>query len=270
MSKGWDQKMFDIPNNVRQGIDLDTITSLNRISKNGLQQNTHWKSNQSSAAVQQRPVQNNTGLRQPNNNVKWTHTEQNESSLILKKGQKVKLEVPENRCLDLIDIGFGWSLEPNGKGYDLDVEAFLLGDNGKVIGDDWFVFYNQKLSPDGSVTYHGDGKMREGSSDIETIQIKLSRVDSKVDRIVFIVTINEALENGYNFSNVSDVYIRVVDKSLNKELIRFYLTDYYATVCSMVVGELYKYNNQWKFSAIGNGMAQDLSELCMIYGVDVG
>ena len=62
--------MFDIPNNVRQGVDLDTITSLNRISKNGVQQNTHWKSNQSSAAVQQRPVQNNTGLRQPNNNVK--------------------------------------------------------------------------------------------------------------------------------------------------------------------------------------------------------
>ena len=88
-------------------------------------------------------------------------------------------------------------------------------------------------------------------------------------KIVFIVTINEALERGYNFSNVSNAYVRIVDKITNQELIRFNLTEYYATVCSMVVGELYKHNGEWKFNAVGNGTAQDLTGLCMSYGVNV-
>ena len=195
--------------------------------------------------------------------------QQTGKGVVVKKGQKVKLSSPNNGRLDLIEVGLGWDLGPNGQGYDLDVEAFLLGENGKVLGDEWFVFYNQNVSPDGSVVCGIDNTSGAGFGDDESIRIQLSKVHPNVAKIVFIVTINEALERGYNFSNVSNAYVRIVDKITNQELIRFNLTEYYATVCSMVVGELYKHNGEWKFNAVGNGTAQDLTGLCMSYGVNV-
>lgn len=188
--------------------------------------------------------------------------------VIIKKGQKTSLS-QMNPSLDLIEVGLGWDLGPNGQAYDLDVEAFILGANGKVIGDDWFVFYNQPISPDGSIRLLGDSTTGAGAGDDEIIQLKLSQVNAQVQKIAFIVTINDAKENGYNFSNVTNAYVRIVDKSTNKELIKFQLTEYYNTVCSMVVGELYKHNGQWKFSPIGDGTGDDLIGLCARYGVNV-
>ncbi len=190
------------------------------------------------------------------------------NGVILKKGQKTSLS-KMNPNLDLIEVGLGWDLGPNGQGYDLDVEAFLLGANGKVIGDDWFVFYNQPSSPDGSVRLIADSTTGAGAGDDEIIQVRLSQVNNSIAKIVFIVTINDAKENGYNFSNVTNAYVRIVDKSTGKELIRFNLTEYYNTVCSMMVGEVYKHNNEWKFSPIGDGTGDDLEGLCIRYGVNI-
>lgn len=189
--------------------------------------------------------------------------------VILKKGQKVDLSKMSNN-LDLIDVGLGWDLGPGGQAYDLDVEAFLLGANGRVVGDDWFVFYNQPMSPDGAVKCNGDNKTGQGAGDDETITVRLSQLNQQVQKIVFVVTINEAKERGYNFSNVANAYVRIVDKGTNKELVRFNLTEYYSNVCSMMVGELYKHNGTYKFNPIGDGTGDDLMGLCMRYGVNVG
>lgn len=188
--------------------------------------------------------------------------------VILAKGQKVSLS-KMNPNLNEIFVGLGWDIGPNGQGYDLDSEAFILGANGKVLGDDWFVFYNQPASPDGSVTHSGDNKTGDGVGDDEVINIRLSQLNPNADKIVFVVSINEALEKGYNFSNVCNAYVRVVDKSTNKELVKFNLTDYYKEVTSMIVGELYKKGGEWRFNPVGNGVAKDLLGLCEMYGVNV-
>ena len=190
------------------------------------------------------------------------------TGVTLRKGQKVALN---NMCqgLDFIQVGLGWDLGPNGQGYDLDVEAFLLDNADRVIGDDWFVFYNQPESPDGSVRLLGDSTNGAGAGDDEIIQIQLSKVNPAVQKILFIVSINEAKQYGYNFSNVANAYVRIVDVRSNTELARFQLTDYYSNVNSMMVGELYRYNGQWKFNSIGDGVSADLLDLCVRYGVNV-
>ena len=68
---------------------------------------------------------------------------------------------------------------------------------------------------------------------------------------------------------VANAYVRVVDKTTGQELNKFILTDYYANVTSMVVGELYRHNGVWKFNAVGDGVAKDLAGLCAMYGVNV-
>lgn len=115
----------------------------------------------------------------------------------------------------------------------------------------------------------GDNTTGAGAGDDEIIQVRLSQVNANVAKLLFIVTINEAKERGYNFSNVQNAYVRIVDKSTNKELVRFNLTDYYNTVCSMMVGEVYRHNGEWKFSPIGDGTQDDLEGLCRRYGVNI-
>ena len=190
------------------------------------------------------------------------------NGVILQKGQKTSLS---KMCpgLDLIHVGIGWDLGPNGQSYDLDVEAFMLGANGKVIGDDWFVFYNQPDSPDGSVRLLASSTDGAGDGDDEIIQVQLSKVNSAVSKIVFIISINDAKVYGYNFSNIANAYVRVVDMKTGKEITRFQLTDYYENVNSMMVGEVYLHNGEWKFNAIGNGVSADLADLCIRYGVNL-
>ena len=51
------------------------------------------------------------------------------------KGQKVPLTFSSNK----IKVNFGWNV--NNAACDVDVSAFLLAGSGKVVGDDFFVFY---------------------------------------------------------------------------------------------------------------------------------
>ena len=177
----------------------------------------------------------------------------------VQKGQKVALF--SNTTSPYIDILLGWNVK-NPK-CDVDVSAFLLSDNGKVLGDSWFVFYGQTTSPDNSVTFNVCN-----NTDREKIHIDLTKLNNSVKKIVFVLTINDALINNLNFGMLEDAYIRIIDNN-GKELVSFLMSDYYSNVISMMIGEIYIHNGTWKFSAIGNGVARDLEGLCNLYGVEV-
>ena len=176
----------------------------------------------------------------------------------VQKGQKIMLATG---APDAVDACFGWNVTD--ARCDVDVSAFLLGADGKVIGDSWFVFYGQTLSPDQSTKFV-DGV----STDREMIQINFRQLNTQVQKIVFVLTINDALKNRLHFGMLKDAYVRIIDKS-GSELVSFMMTEYYNNVISMMIGELYQHNGAWKFNAIGNGVAKDLAGLCELYGVQV-
>lgn len=189
----------------------------------------------------------------------------NGNGVRLKKGQKVNL-AGTGVTLSNIQVCLGWDLV--NQACDLDASAFMLGADNRIIGDDWFVFYGQTSSPDGSVTHSGDSQ-GEGAGDDEIISINLLGVNPACKKITFVVTIDEALQKGLNFSMVANAYVRVVNQATGEELVHFALTDYYANVTAMVVGEVYNHNGTWKFNAVGDGVAKDLAGLCTMYGVNV-
>jgi len=222
-------------------------------------QNQGYQNNfQQPAQAQNRPIQNSQPVA-PKQRPQGT-------GVHLKKGQKTSLS-QMNPNLSEIQVCLGWDIL--NQACDLDASAFMLGANDKVIGDDWFVFYGQPTSPDGSIVHMGDSTNGAAVGDDEVINVNLKKLNPNVQKIVFIVTINEALEKRLNFSMVSNAYVRVLDKSTGKELVKFMLTDYFATVTSMVVGEVYNKGGQWRFNPVGNGYAEDLAGLCGVYGVNV-
>ncbi|MDO4633487.1 MAG: TerD family protein [Eubacteriales bacterium] len=176
------------------------------------------------------------------------------------KGQRVSLA--DAASLHRIRVNLGWNVL--NAACDVDVSAFLLNSAGKVIGDDWFVFYGQTNSPDNSTIFS-----EAPAPDREAITIDLDRLNPAVAKIVFVLTINEALEKRLNFSMLKDAYIRIMDAQSSSELVSFLMSDYYANVTSMMIGELYLNKGVWKFNAIGNGVARDLAGLCELYGVQV-
>ena len=178
----------------------------------------------------------------------------------LRKGEKFSLE--SGGALTKVKACLGWNVTNNA--CDVDVSAFLLDESGRVLGDDWFVFYGQEISPDGSTVFSADS-----NTDRETISIDFHRLNSKVQKIVFVLTINEALEKRLNFSMLKDAYIRIIDQTSGRELAGFQMDEYYSNVTSMMIGEIYKHKEIWKFNAIGNGVAKDLAGLCALYGVQV-
>ncbi len=182
------------------------------------------------------------------------------SKINLQKGQKINLSAISPNIKN-IKIKLGWQTNCS---IDINAEAFLINSQDKIVGDDWFVFYNQDISPDGSVKLKPRNNPKE-----EIFEIFLSKLNTLVNKIVFVLTINEALEKRQNFSQVANAYIEIKDTQTNTELVRFDLTDYYSNVVSMMVGEIYKKNNQWRFNAIGNGIGDDLLGLCKFYGVEV-
>lgn len=188
----------------------------------------------------------------------------------LKKGQKADL-TKGNPGLSRIVAGLGWDVNKydGGADFDLDAAAFLLGADGKVASDADFIYYGNLKHSSGAVEHLGDNLTGAGDGDDEQIKVDLGAVPASIEKIDFTVTIYEADERGQNFGQVSNAFIRIVDESTNTELMRFDLGEDFSIETSIVVGELYRHNGEWKFNAIGSGFGGGLEALCRNYGVNV-
>ncbi len=186
----------------------------------------------------------------------------------LAKGGNVSLS-KEAPNLRQVQIGLGWQARTTtGADFDLDASA-LLCSGSRVLGDEYFVFYNNLKSPDGSVEHTGDELVGGSGGDDETILVDLTMVPERVDRVVFPVSIYDAEARSQTFGQVSNAYIRVVNQADGREIARYDLTEDASTETAMIFGELYRYNGEWKFRAVGQGYASGLRGIALDFGVNV-
>lgn len=173
----------------------------------------------------------------------------------LQKGQKIELGLTK------MTIGLGW--DPNegtGHAFDLDASAIIIDSDRKLVGDEYFVFYNNLNSPDGALQHTGDdpdGKSSDGDDD-EAIIIDLEKVDPRVEEILFVVTIEDFERRKQNFGMVRNSYIRVVDNHSHQEIAKYELDEDFSIETGVEFGRLYKRNGSWKFEASGIGYRADL------------
>lgn len=182
----------------------------------------------------------------------------------LEKGQRISMD----KGLTLVGVGLGW--DPNeGTGYDfdLDASAFMLGTSGKIPSDEYFVFYNNQKSPDGSVESTGDdltGGNSDGGDD-ETLNVDLAKVGAQIQEIIFTATIYKAEERRQNFGQVRNSYIRIYDAISNTEIARYDLDEDFSIETAVEFGRLYRHNGAWKFEAMGIGNKGGLQALVNKY-----
>lgn len=192
-------------------------------------------------------------------------------SISLSKGQRINLSKEFGSELNNVQIGLGWDTNryDGGQDFDLDSSAFLLDANGRTNGLPTFIFYGNTTGGNGSIVHSGDNRTGSGQGDDEVIEVSLSNVPFEVEKIAVAVTIHEAEARNQNFGQVSNAYVRIVDKDSGAELVRFDLEEDFSTETAVVVAELYKKDGQWRFSAVGSGYSGGLQALATSYGLDV-
>nr|WP_314288231.1 TerD family protein [uncultured Capnocytophaga sp.] len=174
----------------------------------------------------------------------------------LQKGQRIDIG------LQNLTIGLGW--DPNqGTGYDfdLDASAFMIDAQRLIPSEPFFVFYGNTDSPDGALHHTGDDPTGGNSADgdDESIQVDLSKIDPRINEILFVVTIHDALNRKQNYGQVRNSYIRIVDNTNGQEVAKYELGEDFSIETAVEFGRLYKHNDKWKFEASGIGYKEDLA-----------
>ena len=197
----------------------------------------------------------------------------------LSKGGNVSLS-KEEPGLEEITIGLGWEARgTDGAPFDLDASLFGLGANNKVraagpnpndVTEDLsdFCFYKNLELFDGAVKHTGDNRDGQGDDDDEQIDVILGRIPQDVTKLAVVVTIANAKKLNLNFGSVTDAFVRVVNKKTGREIVRYDLSEDAAGKTAIIVGEVYRYNGEWKFRAVTEGFADGLYRICRLYGID--
>lgn len=182
------------------------------------------------------------------------------------KGQKADL-TKNNPSFKNLLVGMGWQSEA---GIDIDFSAFLLRSDGKAAGDDDLIYYGNPKDAGGSVEM-ADANKRSlaGKTDKEQVIIRINDVPKEIERISFTLTIYDGEAKKQRFSSVHDGYIRVIDEGTGREILRYDLGKNFSIETAIVVGDLYRYNGEWKFNAIGSGYSGGLAALCKSFGIEV-
>ena len=172
--------------------------------------------------------------------------------------------------LSKIMVGLGWDARTTtGDKFDLDASALGCAESGTVISNEYFIFFNQKRSPEGAIEHLGYNRTGEGAGDDEVVAIDLNAAPANLDKVVFVTSIYDSETSGTTFGQVRNAYIRVVNSADNSEMARYDLSEDASVETAMVFGELYRHGAEWKFRAIGQGYSSGLSGIAKDYGVNL-
>lgn len=169
-----------------------------------------------------------------------------------------------NPGLERVILGAGWDISRGGTDFDLDIAAFMLDRNNKFNTVSNVIFFNNKVGQ--GISLGADNRTGAGEGDDERIEINLNQVSNEIQKIVFVVTIDKAMEKRQTFGMVDNSYVRLLDvNSGEKELCRFNLKENGSTATSIIFAELYRDGVEWQFKAIGEGKIADLNGVLALY-----
>ncbi|MBF0108932.1 MAG: VWA domain-containing protein [Magnetococcales bacterium] len=173
-------------------------------------------------------------------------------------------DIPKCRQVAVV-VGWDPKFSP---GMEIDASSFLVGADGKVPSDAYFVFYGEQSSPDGSVRFLSSPSTGV-DFDVQAFDVDLDKVPAQVEAIDVCVTIHEGQVRRQSFANLKGVFARLVDSVSGREIARFDLHVDGMKETAITLAKVYRRSGQWKFRAVGQGFAGGLAPLARRYGVDV-
>lgn len=180
--------------------------------------------------------------------------------MIIKKGQKI--ELTKDTSLKKLTILVGWDGSAD---IEIDISAFILNSEGKTDSDNEFVFYNNANWGKGAIELDSKGL----TEDKAKFSFDLDKIPQTVSKIALTATIYEFQKRNHNFGQISKIYLKGIDKTSNSVVFNFPIEDILTVETGLILCEIYRYNNQWKFNGVASGYKGGLDSLCKEFGVQV-
>ena len=168
----------------------------------------------------------------------------------LSRGERISIDSYSNEPLRIY-----MSYRALFKEIDIDPYAFMLDANGVTSCDDDFVFFGNRETMSGAITFMDDG----------SIELDLKKVPDHIKKISFVYSIYQPGPND-NFSKVMEPFASVVQNG--REIFRYTASELFAET-TIIFMEIYKHNTGWKLNTVGQGYRDGLKRLCASYGLIV-
>jgi tellurium resistance protein TerD len=191
----------------------------------------------------------------------------------LVKGGRISLEKVAP-TMKRVRVGLCWDVNATdtGKGFDLDVTAFVLKTDAtgksKCLNEGYMVFYNHLQTPDGGIVHTGDNRVGDSTGDDEAIIVDTVKLTSEAEEISFIVTIHEAEERRQNFGQVRNAKIKLYNDETDELITQYDLEEDFSIETAVQFGSLYKKDGTWNFKAVGAGYKLGLESFVISYGLE--
>lgn len=186
----------------------------------------------------------------------------------LVKSQSIRLTKLVKQLQNIV-CGMGWQPSKSSQTWDLDQSIVVLDNDGQYVKK---ISWHEKERSN-EFFYHGDdlvgggGKKGEKNEDDEQIDINFAQLSPNYGRLIVIMNIYEAYRKEQDLSMVKDAYIHLYDVNTQKELVEYPIdnSSKFKDKTGMFVGEFYKENDEWEFTAIGEPVrVRDISEMVEI------
>ncbi len=185
-------------------------------------------------------------------------------TITLQKGQRISLS-KEAPGLTQITCGLGWDVaEKSGGGFfsafgggqdfDLDASVLCLDSNKRISDIKDIVYFGNLQHQSRSIIHQGDNLTGAGDGDDEVIIVDLPNIPQRITRLVFVVNIYDCIKRKQDFSQIENAFVRLVNRANSQELARYELSgNSYTGMTGMALAEIYRYDDEWKMAALGNG-----------------
>ncbi len=183
----------------------------------------------------------------------------------LTKGQTTNIFEIGN-APNLLELEINWKISPEKfKMFEIDAFAFLLKDDEKVRSDLDFIFHNH-LDVDKNMCVVQKWQKIKHNTTYENFYLKINSVPEEIKKIVFCVSIYKASERKQSFNNLTGLEVKL--KKEENVISNFKLEYTKEKITDMILCEIYKYKNNWKFRAVTQGFDGGIKKLEKFYGVD--
>lgn len=172
------------------------------------------------------------------------------------KGQRIALAslFENNAQADRFQVG----LSISGSKEAIDFACFGLDSQQKLSDDAYMTFFNQPKTPCGAV------ELSTPVGDTLGFSCQLAKLPAKIDKLVF----TAAIDGSTSMGQIKDGYLRFLIG--NQEVARFSFSSVdFQDEKAVMLGELYRKDGAWRFSAICQGFNGGMAALVKHFGGEV-
>lgn len=145
---------------------------------------------------------------------------------------------------------------------EMDISCFALDAAGKLINDDYMVFYNQPTSPCGQIklTYY-ESQPTSSSSIQAEFEVNLSKLAANIDCLFFVLSADTPL------NQIQSLEIGIWQQS-QKAQAAYQAADFAQQQASMLM-QLYRKSGVWRVSNVAQGFNGGLAAIVQHFGGEV-